>query len=151
MPQHSSGGSVMYSALFVWVEIVVIDFKGGKEEKQLFSNLGKYLPDRRIKVVNFPDQSFEIFIGSHKDIADKMIGFLPPLTNTPADFYIYRQMRAIRAVIENPNLSIPKTAEEVLSRIKNGAKFGSTNEKSGRIRKNFFGKPIPPKQRNRRE
>ena len=57
-----------------------------------------------------------------------MIGFLPPLTNTPADFYIYRQMRAIRAVIENPNLPIPKTAEEVLSRIKNGAKFGSTNE-----------------------
>ena len=109
-------------------KIVVIDFKGGKEEKQLFSNLGKYLPDRRIKVVNFPDQPFEIFIGSHKDIADKMIGFLPPLTNTPADFYIYRQMRAIRAVIENPNLPIPKTAEEVLSRIKNGAKFGSTNE-----------------------
>ena len=109
-------------------KIVVIDFKGGKEEKQLFSDLGKYLPDRRIKVVNFPDQPFEIFMGTHKDIADKMIGFLPPLTNTPADFYIYRQMRAIRAVIENPNLSIPKTAEEVLSRIKNGAKFGSTNE-----------------------
>jgi len=109
-------------------KVVVIDFKGGKEEKELFSNLGRFLPDRRIKVVNFPDQPFEIFIGSHKDIADKMIGFLPPLTNSPADFYIYRQMRAIRSVVENHNLLIPKTAEEVLSRIKNGAKFGATNE-----------------------
>lgn len=108
--------------------IVVIDFKGGKEERELFSNLGKHLPDRTIKVANFPEEPFEIFTGTEKDISDKLIGFLPSLSNSPSNFYVLRQQRAIRSVVENRNLPIPKSAEEVLFRIKNGAKYGATDQ-----------------------
>ena len=106
-------------------KVVIVDLKGGAEELQLYSNLGTLLPDRKIRVKRFPEQPFNIFNGSSSDIQKKMLSFLPPLTNTPSDFYVRRMMRGLKSVI-NENQQPPTSVEEILFRIKNGIKFGNS-------------------------
>jgi hypothetical protein len=107
-------------------KVVIIDLKGGAEELQLYSNLGKLLPNKSIRVKRFPEQPFNFFNGSQIEIQKKVLSLLPPLTNTPADFYIRRMSRGIKSVI-NEELPPPSSFEEILLRIKNGVRFGSSD------------------------
>jgi len=107
-------------------KVVIIDLKGGVEELQLYSSLGKLLPDRNIRVKRFPEQPFNFFSGSQTEIQKKILSLLPPLTNTPADFYIRRMSRGIKSVI-NEELPPPSSFEEILLRLKNGVKFGGSD------------------------
>lgn len=106
-------------------KIVIIDMKGGAEELELYSRLGSLIPERQIRVKRFPEQPFNLFKGTSSDIQKKILNFLPPLTNTPSDFYVKRMMRGIESVI-NEQLSPPTNVQEILVRLKNGMKYGSS-------------------------
>ena len=111
-------------------KVVIVDFKGARDEKLLYSSLGKFAENKNLNVKVFPDENFNIFRGTNEDITQKLISFLPPLTGTPADFYTKRMMRGLEAVINNDLLPPPQDPYEVIHRVKNGTLFAKEqNEK----------------------
>jgi hypothetical protein len=115
------------AGLFDGWKVVIVDMKGGADELELYSRLGVLLPERDIRVKRFPEQPFNLFRGTSADIQKKILNILPPLTNTPSDFYIRRMMRGIKSVI-NEHLNPPSNVEEILERLKNGMKYGNSPE-----------------------
>jgi hypothetical protein len=113
------------AGLFDGWKVVIVDMKGGAEELSLYSRLGLLLPERNIRVKRFPEQPFNLFRGNSVDIQKKILNILPPLTNTPSDFYIKRMMRGIKSVINN-QLNPPSNVDEILERLKNGVKYGNS-------------------------
>lgn len=103
--------------------VVIIDFKGGEEEKSEFSSLPEFLPDRNLIVKNFPGDPIDMFRGSRVDIADRLISCLPAPTGGDGDYHRQRAIRAINSVITRTGASVPRDVEEVLRRIRNGEAF----------------------------
>jgi len=107
--------------------VVFIDFKGGAQERELITGIGKHL-DRKIKVVSWPGNGINLFTGTPDEIADRVIGFLPSATGGASDFYRSRMINAIMAVIVRSGLPSPTNADEIISRIYNGATYAATIE-----------------------
>ena len=103
--------------------VVVIDFKGGLEERNEYSSLPEFLPDRNLQVVNFPGLPIDMFRGSRQDIADRLISCLPAPTGGDGDYHRQRSVRAINAVVSRTSAETPKDIEEVLRRIRNGEAY----------------------------
>lgn len=103
--------------------VVIVDFKGGQEEKLEYSSLGKFVPTKNTRVVNFPGVPIDLFRGTKKDIADRMISCLPPATGGDGDYYRQRAVRAISAVITRTSAPAPKDVETVLERIRMGEAY----------------------------
>ena len=107
--------------------VVIIDFKGGTDEKQIYSSLLERLNDSNAsvnhRVKNFPGEPIDLFRGSKNEIADKLISCLPPQTNSDGDYYRQRAVRAIQAVITRSSAPAPVNIDEVIKRIRNGASY----------------------------
>jgi hypothetical protein len=103
--------------------VVVVDFKGGDEEKMEFSSLPSFLPEKTLNVKNFPGDPIDMFRGSRIDIADRLISCLPAPTGGDGDYHRQRAIRAINAVIIRTGADIPRDVEEVLNRIRNGEAY----------------------------
>ena len=107
--------------------MVIIDFKGGTDEKQIYSSLLERLNDSSApvnhRVKNFPGEPIDLFRGSKNEIADKLISCLPPQTNSDGDYYRQRAVRAIQAVITRSSAPAPVNIDEVIKRIRNGASY----------------------------
>ena len=103
--------------------VVILDFKGGAEERYEFSSLPDFLPDRNLVVKNFPGDPIDMFRGSRIDIADRLISCLPAPTGGDGDYHRQRAIRAINAVIVRTSAHVPRDVEEVLRRIRNGEAY----------------------------
>ncbi len=103
--------------------VVVLDFKGGVEEKYEYSSLPEFLPDKNLIVKNFPGEPIDMFRGSRVDIADRLISCLPAPTGGDGDYHRQRAIRAINAVIVRTTAQVPRDVEEVLRRIRNGEAY----------------------------
>ena len=121
--------------------VVFIDFKGGHQEKELITGIGKYL-DRKIKVVGWPGTGINLFTGSPDEIADRVIGFLPAATGGAGDFYRSRMINAILAVIVRSGMPAPKSADEIISRVHNGSSFAATVEDKQLFAQKERGTPV---------
>lgn len=115
------------SALADEWRVIIIDFKGGEDEKRVYSSLLNRLPEnqsgRNLRVKNFPGEPIDLFRGSKKEIADKLISCLPPQSNSDGDYYRQRAVKAIQAVITRSSAPAPSNIDEVLKRIRNGASY----------------------------
>jgi len=103
--------------------VVLFDFKGGAEEKKLFTSLGRYLPNKKLQIRTFPGNSFDLFRGSGRDIADKLISCLPAPTGGDGDFHRQRMVRALSAVISRTHAPLPRDIDEVINRVRNGGAY----------------------------
>lgn len=112
--------------------VIFMDFKGGDQERNLITGIGKFL-DRNIKIVTWPNTGINLFTGTPEEIFDKVLGFLPAPTGGASDYYRSRLVKAMKAVIVNSNLPAPKSAEEIIERIYNGTSYSSLPED-----RNFF-------------
>jgi hypothetical protein len=75
--------------------VVFIDFKGGRQERELFSAIGCDTMKTKPIVKNWPGDPIDLFRGSKEDIADRITGFLPAPTQGDGDFYRARMVRAL--------------------------------------------------------
>jgi len=103
--------------------VIVLDFKGGAEEKYEYSSLPDFLSDKNLIVKNFPGEPIDMFRGSRVDIADRLISCLPAPTGGDGDYHRQRAIRAINAVIVRTTAQVPRDVEEVLRRIRNGEAY----------------------------
>jgi GTPase SAR1 family protein len=104
--------------------VVFIDFKGGEDERRLITGIEKYV-STPVKVVGWPGNGINLFTGTPEEIADKVIGFLPPPTGGAGDYYRSRLVTAIIAVVVRSGLKIPSSADELINRVRNGLSFCS--------------------------
>ena len=108
--------------------VVFIDFKGGRQERELFSAIGCDTMKTKPRVKNWPGDPIDLFRGSKEDIADRITGFLPAPTQGDGDFYRARMVRALWAVIVYTSAPAPTNVEEILNRVRNGNSFAERAE-----------------------
>lgn len=106
--------------------VAVIDFKGAKEEAQLFTSLAKVAGLKK-QVVSYPEWPIDMWRGSKEQIAERIIRLVPTTTGD-GDFYRQRKVRAINSVIVRSSASSPTTVDELLSRIRNAEAFCDDKE-----------------------
>jgi hypothetical protein len=108
--------------------VVFIDFKGGRQERELFSAIGCDTMKTKPIVKNWPGDPIDLFRGSKEDIADRITGFLPAPTQGDGDFYRARMVRALWAVIVYTSAPAPTNVDEILNRVRNGNSFAENPE-----------------------
>lgn len=108
--------------------VVFIDFKGGRQERELFSAIGCDTMKTKPRVKNWPGDPIDLFRGSKEDIADRITGFLPAPTQGDGEFYRARMVRALWAVIVYTSAPAPTNVEEILNRVRNGNSFAERAE-----------------------
>ncbi|TRZ85129.1 MAG: ATP-binding protein [Streptomycetaceae bacterium] len=108
--------------------VVFIDFKGGRQERELFSAIGCDTMKTKPRVKNWPGDPIDLFRGSKEDIADRITGFLPAPTQGDGDFYRARMVRALWAVIVYTSAPAPTNVDEILIRVRNGNSFAEKAE-----------------------
>ena len=108
--------------------VVFIDFKGGRQERELFSAIGCDTMKTKPRVKNWPGDPIDLFRGSKEDIADRITGFLPAPTQGDGDFYRARMVRALWAVIVYTSAPAPTNVDEILNRVRNGNSFAENPE-----------------------
>jgi len=122
--------------------VVFIDFKGGRQERELFSAIGCDTMKTKPRVKNWPGDPIDLFRGSKEDIADRITGFLPAPTQGDGDFYRARMVRALWAVIVYTSASAPKNVDEILNRVRNGNSFAQKAEDRALFAQKEKGIPI---------
>lgn len=135
-PQHSlviaetgAGKTVLLSRMALsalssdW-RVVILDFKGSINEATLYCSLPKMVRDDSISFA-FPQQPINLFWGDTKEVAARLVGFLPQMPTGNATYYWARQATAITAVIERTHSSLlpPQSFPELLHRIRNAGQF----------------------------
>ena len=108
--------------------VVFIDFKGGRQERELFSAIGCDTMKTKPIVKNWPGDPIDLFRGSKEDIADRITGFLPAPTQGDGDFYRARMVRALWAVIVYTSAPAPTNVDEILNRVRNGNSYAENPE-----------------------
>jgi hypothetical protein len=116
------------SALDANWRVVFIDFKGGRQERELFSAIGCDTMKTKPIVKNWPGEPIDLFRGTKEDIADRITGFLPAPTQGDGDFYRARMVRALWAVIVYTSAPAPTNVDEILNRVRNGNSFAERAE-----------------------
>jgi hypothetical protein len=115
--------------------VVFIDFKGGRQERELFSAIGCDTMKTKPRVKNWPGDPIDLFRGSKEDIADRITGFLPAPTQGDGDFYRARMVRALWAVIVYTSAPAPTNVDEILNRVRNCNSFAEKAEDRAILRK----------------
>lgn len=122
------------SALEQNFRVVVIDFKGGRDERDVFLNLASRL-NREVSTRRWPGDALNLWTGSAQDIADRVMGFLPPPSGA-GEYYRARLARAIHAVTVRTSAPTPRDAEELIARIQDlGAFSEDLHDRSALMRK----------------
>jgi hypothetical protein len=116
------------SALDANWSVVFVDFKGGHQERELFSAIGCDTMKTKPIVKNWPGDPIDLFRGSKEDIADRITGFLPAPTQGDGDFYRVRMIKALWAVIVYTSAPAPTNVDEILNRVRNGNSFAENPE-----------------------
>lgn len=107
--------------------VAILDFKGGNEEAELFRGISKYV-DTPVRSVYWPGNPLDLWRGSATDISDRVIGFLPAPSPGGGEYYRARIMRAIKAVTERTSAGLPRSADELINRIRNAGSFADDPE-----------------------
>jgi hypothetical protein len=111
------------SALDQGFRVVIVDFKGGLEERDLYLSIPKLIPDKKIVSICYPGDPIDLFSGTKYEIAERILGFLPAPSGTDGAYYQSRNARAVTAVVCRTSAQPPKSAEEVLDRLRHGENF----------------------------
>lgn len=116
-----------FAALTQGFRVAIIDMKGGAEEVEMFLQLGTRL-DHSIKTKSWPGSPLDLWRGTASEIADRVMGFLPAPTQGGTEYYRARLARAIKSVTERTSASPPRSADELLNRIRNIGAFADDPE-----------------------
>lgn len=122
--------------------VVILDFKGGLEEKNEFLSLTSFFSDRKIGVVTYPGMPIDMFRGSTVDIADRLVSCLPAPTGGDGDYHRQRAIRAINAVVVRTGARPPSNVEEVIDRIRNGEAYANDELDREMFRQKEKGVPV---------
>lgn len=115
------------SALSQGFRVIFLDFKGGKDESELFGSLDEHL---RIPITKrfWPGDGMDLWRGDAEDVADRVIGFLPAPSPGGTEYHRARLVRAIKAAIERTSAGIPRSADELIKRIREIAAFADDED-----------------------
>lgn len=111
------------SALDQGFRVVIVDFKGGIEERDLYLSIPNLIPDKKFNSICYPGVPIDLFSGTKYEIAERILGFLPAPSGTDGAYYQSRNARAVTAVVCRTSAQPPKSAEEVLDRLRHGENF----------------------------
>jgi hypothetical protein len=111
------------SALDQGFRVVVVDFKGGTEERDLYLSIPNLIPNKVFSSICYPGNPIDLFSGTKYEIAERILGFLPAPSGTDGAYYQSRNARAVTAVVCRTSAPAPKSAEEVLERLRHGEDF----------------------------
>jgi hypothetical protein len=103
--------------------VVVVDFKGGEEERDLYLSLPTLIPEKQFISASYPGSAINLFSGTKYEIAERLLGFLPSPSGTDGAYYQSRNARAVSAVVSRTSAPAPISAEEVLNRLRHGENF----------------------------
>lgn len=129
------------SALIQNHRVLIFDFKGGNEKK-MYSDIARYVPDKTIRTKMFPSDPVDLFSGSAIDIVERLISFLPQATQGDGDYYRSKMIRALYAVILRTDFQPPRNIDEVLSRVRNGLSFANDPEDLAMFKQKEKGMPV---------
>jgi len=111
------------SALDQGFRVVVVDFKGGTEERDLYLSIPNLITEKTFSSICYPGVPIDLFSGTKYEIAERILGFLPSPSGTDGAYYQSRNARAVTAVVSRTSALAPKSAEEVLERLRHGENF----------------------------
>jgi hypothetical protein len=103
--------------------VVVVDFKGAEEERDLYLSLPTLIPEKQFISASYPGSAINLFSGTKYEIAERLLGFLPSPSGTDGAYYQSRNARAVSAVVSRTSAPAPISAEEVLNRLRHGENF----------------------------
>lgn len=103
--------------------VVIVDFKGAQEERDLYLSIPKLIPERKFSSICYPGNPIDLFSGTKFEISERLLGFLPAPTGTDGAYYQARNARAVSAVVARTSAPAPRSAEEVLNRLRHGENF----------------------------
>lgn len=107
--------------------VAIIDMKGGTDEAELFLGLGQYMT-QQLTTKRWPGEPLDLWRGTAADVADRVVGFLPPPAPGGGEYYRARLVRAIKAVTERTTAGVPRNPTELLNRIRNIGAFANDPE-----------------------
>lgn len=99
-------------------KVVCIDLKGDTRDLSRFLALA----DQRKKVVHFPTQSLDFWMGSKDEITERLITMIP-VNGEP--HYLNRNIAAVRAVVLRSEQPPPKSVSELIFRFRSPKDFTS--------------------------
>jgi hypothetical protein len=111
------------SALDQGFRVVVVDFKGGTEERDLYLSIPNLITEKTFSSICYPGVPIDLFSGTKYEIAERILGFLPSPSGTDGAYYQSRNARAVTAVVSRTSALAPKSAEEILERLRHGENF----------------------------
>lgn len=116
-----------FAALTQGFRVAILDMKGGADEARMFMELKNRLV-HPIKTKCWPGEPLDLWRGSASEIADRVMGFLPAPSQGGTEYYRARLARAVKSVTERTSASIPRSADELIYRIRNIGEFADDEE-----------------------
>ena len=111
------------SALDQGFRVVIVDFKGAQEERDMYLSIPDLIPEKKFSSVCYPGNPINLFSGTKFEISERLLGFLPAPTSTDGAYYQSRNARAVSAVVARTSAPAPQSADEVLNRLRHGEDF----------------------------
>ena len=129
------------SALVQSHKVVIMDFKGGNE-KYIYAEAAKCVPNANVRIKMFPSDPVDLFSGTSEEIAERLVSFLPPATQSDGDYYRAKMIRALFAVIVRTDYQPPRDIDEVLRRVREGLSFANDPEDLAMFKQKERGLPV---------
>ena len=98
-----------HAALSDGWRVAVIDMKGAEQEAQAYLSLGQRLGPL-VQTKHWPGEPLDLWRGTPQDIAERVMGFIPPPAAGASEFYRARLQRGINACVIRTTASVPRSA-----------------------------------------
>lgn len=119
-----------HAALSEGWRVAVIDLKGAEQEAQAYLGLAQRLgPFVRTK--HWPGDALDLWRGTPQDIAERVMGFIPPPAAGASEFYRARMQRGINSVVVRTSASVPRSATELTERVRKAGSYAEDAEDRG--------------------
>ena len=115
------------AALECGFRVAIIDFKGAQDEADKFVAAAR-CGSSTLAIRMWPGDPLDLWRGSPQAIADRVMGFLPPPAGGGSEYYRARLQRAINAVVVRTSAPPPRSADELITRIRNVLAYAEDEE-----------------------
>jgi len=116
-----------HAALSDGWRVAVIDMKGAEQEAQAYLGLAQRLGPL-VRTRHWPGDPLDLWRGHPEDIAERVMGFIPPPAAGASEFYRARLQRGINACVIRTTAAVPRSATELTERVRKAGSYAEDAE-----------------------